>query len=355
MRELRWYNMSVGAIQETKWFGNDIWQEEGYTLLHSGQPMPSDHENAIRREGVGIALDEKATAAWRAAGEAWEAVSSRIVTARLKLARRGQRIPCGSSETHDTFVTVISAYAPTAKASPHVKQQFVGDLQNTVDKVPVSDVLVLLGDFNAHVGRRDPGSDLWQEALGLHGLSERNEAGEEFLEFCTINQFTTMNTWFQKKEIHLGTWMHPATKKHHIIDFVVRREGQRMFCTDVRVMRGANCWSDHQMVRTKLWIKTIFSPRDKGKPTVPFATYLLQNSAFRDDYRENLTEKLLAAPHDSESKAEQNWETLKSCILKAGEETVGQAKKSQPDWFLESNDTLQPLIDGKNKAHNQMI
>ena len=81
----------------------------------------------------------------------------------------------------DTFVTVISAYAPTAKASPHVKQQFVGDLQNTVDKVPVSNVLVLLGDFNAHVGRRDPGSDLWQEALELHGLSERNEAGEEFL------------------------------------------------------------------------------------------------------------------------------------------------------------------------------
>ena len=104
--------------------------------------MRSDHENAIRREGVGIALDEKATAAWRAAGEAWEAVSSRIVTARLKLARRGQRIPGGSRETHDTFVTVTSAYAPTAKAPPHVKQQFVGDLQNTVDKVPVSDMLV---------------------------------------------------------------------------------------------------------------------------------------------------------------------------------------------------------------------
>ena len=94
-------------------------------------------------------------------------------------------------------------YAPTAKAPFHVKQQFVGDLQNTVDKVPVSDVLVLLGDFNARVGRRDPGSDLWQEALGLHGLNERNAAGKEFLEFCATNRFIIMNTWFQKKEIHL--------------------------------------------------------------------------------------------------------------------------------------------------------
>ena len=76
------------------------------------------------------------------AGEAWEAVSSRIVTTRLKLARRGQKIPGGSRETHDTFVTVISVYAPTPKAPPHVKLQFVGDLQNTVEKVLVSDVLV---------------------------------------------------------------------------------------------------------------------------------------------------------------------------------------------------------------------
>ena len=63
MRELRQYSVSVGANQETKWFGSDIWQAKGYTFLHSGRPMPSDHENAIRREGVGFALDEKATAA----------------------------------------------------------------------------------------------------------------------------------------------------------------------------------------------------------------------------------------------------------------------------------------------------
>ena len=31
--------------------------------------MASDDENAIRKEGVGIALDERATAAWKAAGE----------------------------------------------------------------------------------------------------------------------------------------------------------------------------------------------------------------------------------------------------------------------------------------------
>ena len=44
-------------------------------------------------------------------------------------------------------------------------------------------------------------SDLWRGTLGVHGLDERNNTGEEF---CATNQLTIMNSWFQKKEIHLG-------------------------------------------------------------------------------------------------------------------------------------------------------
>jgi hypothetical protein len=69
MKELRRYRVSVGAIQETKWYGRDVWHAEGYTFLPSGRPLPSGDENAIRKEGVGIALDEKATAAWNVAGQ----------------------------------------------------------------------------------------------------------------------------------------------------------------------------------------------------------------------------------------------------------------------------------------------
>ena len=53
-------------------------------------------------------------------------------------------------------------YAPTAQAPPQVKQRFVEDLQDTVDRVPASDVMVMLGDFDARVGQREVDSDLWQ-------------------------------------------------------------------------------------------------------------------------------------------------------------------------------------------------
>ena len=58
-------------------------------ILHSGHPLQGDDSPMVRNEGVGIVLDREMTAAWREAGEVWEAVSSRIVCARLKLACQG--------------------------------------------------------------------------------------------------------------------------------------------------------------------------------------------------------------------------------------------------------------------------
>ena len=46
-------------------------------------------------------------------------------------------------------MSVLYTYAPTARATPGVKAKFSSD---TLDKVPQSDVLVMLRDFNAGVG-----------------------------------------------------------------------------------------------------------------------------------------------------------------------------------------------------------
>ena len=81
VKELKKFDVAVAGIQETKWFGQDVWNVDGCTLLHSGRTLPGDGEPFIRNEGVGIVLDQHATAAWKNAGETWEAISSRLVTA----------------------------------------------------------------------------------------------------------------------------------------------------------------------------------------------------------------------------------------------------------------------------------
>ena len=54
----------------------------GYAMFHSVRPTLGAH--VARREGVGIALDKRATTAWRAASEVWKPVSSRVIMAKLK-------------------------------------------------------------------------------------------------------------------------------------------------------------------------------------------------------------------------------------------------------------------------------
>ena len=118
VKELRKLRVAVAGIQETKWSGQDVRNADGYTLLHSGRTLPGDGEPLTRNEGVGIVLDESATAAWKNADESWEAVSSRIVTARLQFAQRGYRRHGGSRWTSNRYLSLLSVYAPTAKAPP---------------------------------------------------------------------------------------------------------------------------------------------------------------------------------------------------------------------------------------------
>ena len=142
--------------------------------------------------------------------------------------------------------------------------------------------------------------------VGRYGIEERNFAGEDFLQFYQCNQLSIMNTWFQKIPIHYGTWMHSATKLHHMTDFVVMRSSQRMCCLDVQVMKGANCWTDHCMVRAKLRLLLPWSGGVQKTP-LPFAVHKLDSKEMCDNYIGCLEQKLVDLSSTGECTAEECW------------------------------------------------
>ena len=301
-------------------------------------------------------LDPRASAAWRESGEVWEAISPRLIMARFKAIRAGQRIPGGSRETRNIFVSVVSAYAPTAKAPPGIQSSFRDELQTTLDRIPSGDILILLGDFNARVGESSPEDDLWRGVRGQHGVGSCNEAGERLLEFCTVNGLTIMNTWFTKKSSQLATWKHPATKQWHMIDYIMIRATQQQLCCDVQVMRGTSCWTDHNMIRVRVRITLPHPPRPTIKSNVPLAVHLLRNDDDRKQaYQHQLVQCLLDHPHDDSSSAGRNWTVLKDCIMTTAEECVGRSRRTQPYWFMEARTTLQPLLEAKHHAHTRVL
>ena len=71
-------------------------------------------------------------------------------------------------------ITVIQAYAPTSNAEEAEVERVYEDLQDLLEPTPRTDVLFIIGDWNAKVGSQEtPG------VTGKFGLGIRNEAGQK--------------------------------------------------------------------------------------------------------------------------------------------------------------------------------
>ena len=51
----------------------------------------------------------------------------------------------------------------------------------------------------------------------------------------------------------------------------------------------------------------------------------------------------------------ESWNTLKSDIDNAASEVLGRGRRRQPDWFVESQAALEPLLEVKQRAHQRML
>ena len=191
--ELRRYNIYAAGISETKWFSSNVYEVEGHVVLHSGRELhvhvPKEGVSFQRSEGVGIVLGPKAAKAWRDGGEQWEPVSSRVVTARLRLDKVGSQHP---------FLHLVSVYAPTFRAPQQEKDDFFADVQMVIDKVPEKDILMIVGDWNARVGSQ-LNDDQWEGVLGKHGFGHANVAGLFLLSFCSANNLSIMNSFLKRE------------------------------------------------------------------------------------------------------------------------------------------------------------
>ena len=76
-------------------------------------------------------------------------------------------------------ITVIQVYAPTSNAEEAEIEWFYEDLQDLLELTPQKDVLFIIGDWNAKVGRQEI-----PVITGKFGLGVQIESGQRLTEFC---------------------------------------------------------------------------------------------------------------------------------------------------------------------------
>ena len=119
---------------------------------------------------------------------------------------------------------VICSYAPEIGRSECKKNQFYNDKASEWDLQNNGEVVLGLGDFNGHAGRRVDG---FEGVHGGYGIGKRNVEESRLLEFCDEKVLCVANTWFEKKELRKITYNMGGNKTE--IDFVLIGKNRRKY------------------------------------------------------------------------------------------------------------------------------
>ena len=144
---------------------------------------------------------------------------------------------------------MLQLSAPTMPNPDENNEAFYNQLSSVLSGIHRTDKLLLIGDFIARIGRE---YNMWPLVMGKHGIGKCNSNGELLLALCSEFELTVTNTMFKQKDERKTTCMHHRSRHWHMIDFIITRCRDKMDIHSTRAMRGANCWTDHQMLRSKV-------------------------------------------------------------------------------------------------------
>ena len=190
-QEMARVNVNILGIRELKWTGMGEFNSDGHYIYYYGQ-------EPLRRYGVAIIVNKKSPkfSSWI------QPPNDRMISVHFQ------------GKPFNT--TVIQVYAPTSNAEEAEVEWFYEDLQDLLELKPQTDVLFIIGDWDAKVGSQEtPG------VTGKFGLEIRNEAGQRLIEFCQENALVIVNTLFQQHKRRLYTWTSPDGKYQNQIGYIL--------------------------------------------------------------------------------------------------------------------------------------
>jgi endonuclease/exonuclease/phosphatase family metal-dependent hydrolase len=122
------------------------------------------------------------------------------------------------------------------------------------DQFPRHNMKILLGDFNAKVGRGDIFKPIGNESS--HKIS--NDNGVRIENFATSINLVVKTIMFPHRSIHKYTWTFPDGKTHQIDHILIDRRRHSSILA-VRFFRGADCDTDHYLVAAKVRARLVAS------------------------------------------------------------------------------------------------
>lgn len=323
--ELHRLRVDIAALQETRLAEAGQLKERNYTFFWQGL---SAEER--RLHGVGFAVKNSLVDSVTTP----TAVSERVSSLKLRLSR-GE-------------ATLICVYAPTLDASEECKDRFYEEVSRTIEKVPPTDQLYVLGDFNARVGA-DHHS--WPACLGHFGVGKMNDNGLRLLELCSHYQLCVTNTFFDVQEMRKVSWQHPRSSHWHQLDMVLVRRAHLNTVMVTRTFHSADCHTDHALVLTKAKLHRQKPHSARPKAVTRLNTQSMKEPSKREVFKRLFEEQFQTRDMDLESAhPDQLWNDLCKAMQETALAAFGKKQATRHDWVEAYSDVLLPLLESKRAA-----
>ncbi|BHF84712.1 hypothetical protein SprV_0902786300 [Sparganum proliferum] len=261
------------------------------------------------------------------------------------------------------FATIISAYAPTMISPDAARDKFYEDLHALLATVSKADKLVVLGDFNARVGTDHTA---WRGVLGPHGLRGSKDNGLLLLRTYAEHRLILTNTIFCLQEREKATWRHPRSRLWHLLDYVLARRRDQRDVLVTKAIAGADGWTDHRLVISKMRIHLQPRRRPQGKrPPGKLNIALLSLPAHHLHFSNELAQRLdnlpIAAAAEAVDVAAENasvenrWCQLRDTIQSTSLAVLGRARRQHQDRYDDNDAAISNLLTEKNRLHKAYV
>ena len=241
-------------------------------------------------------------------------------------------------------IKIIQVCAPTTSYEDEIVEHFYEEITTAIQTDPCQYTLVI-GDFNAKLGKKEEDSE---NRIGNFGLGERNDRGRQLMNFLEQQKMYAMNTFYQKKANRKWTWISPNKESKNEIDFIL--SSNKSIINDVSVLNSIGVGSDHRIVRAKIQINVKWERAKRMKLTRP----KIDANTLRDlkeVYEKELKHKIDEVSDLQNKSIDEINTAINDAMLSTAEKVAKTKKQNKKIWSTKTKALFEKrrLLLSKNK------